>query len=569
MKFGDILHSYIKKSIIQNVVFFAIIILIWTFSFYMSYSNLSNYSQNNYDAFSDVMNHYFYHLKYISIIDDEKLLKDINIKRFYAVEQTGKVRKTLPDELFEDKYINQILLFKLQNMKNMDTLILKTELFSNEPEKIYIVSKYNSLYLIGELNALNLLHNSTYYFSIIDESGELILSDLNINKFNFITTDNFRIYLNLKKKWKNITLVTSIDITKYVIYNIFISIIILLLIYVNLWFKKRNLSLMETFEQEFNKIIKSMESFLKELRIMDRQSFMILSENDFVNILEPIKKEKFHFTELEELKEVEFLAIKEMIELFDEISASTEELEATNKELEDLYNQVEDAYNDLGVSYRKFSSHLSAIAEKYDEITGFHIDRVAKYSRVIAEKMGFDAKFVNDIETYAPLHDIGKLMINHDILNKPGGLTAEEYEEMKKHTLYAEEIFGNDEYFQMAKNIALYHHEKYDGSGYPFGLKGEEIPIEARIVALADIYDALRSDRPYKAGYSHEEAYNIIVNGDFKTKPSIFDPEVLEVFKKYHEEFNKIFEEYQEKYEVKKEKNNDIKDHGETENGKV
>ncbi|OQY09276.1 MAG: phosphohydrolase [Marinitoga sp. 4572_148] len=226
------------------------------------------------------------------------------------------------------------------------------------------------------------------------------------------------------------------------------------------------------------------------------------------------------------------------------LSASTEELEATNKELEDLYLQLEGAYNDLESSYRKFSAHLSYIAEKYDEITGNHIDRVAHYSKFIAEKMGFDANFVKDIESYAPLHDIGKLMVKHEILNKPGGLSRDEYEEMKKHTIYAEEIFGDDERFKMAKNIAKYHHECYDGSGYPYGLKGEEIPIEARIVSLADIYDALRSERPYKTGYNHEETYNIIVNGDFKTKPTIFDPGVLKVFKEYHLEFDRIYNEY-------------------------
>ncbi|NUU99045.1 phosphohydrolase [Marinitoga sp. 1154] len=243
-----------------------------------------------------------------------------------------------------------------------------------------------------------------------------------------------------------------------------------------------------------------------------------------------------------------------MLELFDEISASTEELEATNKELEDLYMQLEKAYNDLEESYRKFSSHLSSIAEEYDEITGNHIERVAKYSRLIAEKMGFDSKFVDDIESYAPLHDIGKLMIKHEILNKPGGLTRDEYEEMKKHTIFADKIFGKDERFKMAKNIAMYHHENYNGTGYPFGLKGEEIPIEARIVALADVYDALRSERPYKDEYTHKETYNIITNGDFKTKPDIFDPKILNIFKKYHKEFDKIYTEYKRKEIIKVEK---------------
>ena len=100
--------------------------------------------------------------------------------------------------------------------------------------------------------------------------------------------------------------------------------------------------------------------------------------------------------------------------------------------------------------------------------------------------------------------------------------------------------------FEMARNIALYHHEKYNGRGYPFGLKGEEIPIEARIVAIVDVYDALRSKRPYKEAFSHEKALKIILEGDGRTKPEDFDPRVLEVFRDYGDEIGKLWEKVSE-----------------------
>ncbi|SDC34564.1 HD-GYP domain-containing protein [Geotoga petraea] len=186
-------------------------------------------------------------------------------------------------------------------------------------------------------------------------------------------------------------------------------------------------------------------------------------------------------------------------------------------------------------AYIKFTNKLAMIAEGYDDITGTHIYRVGKLSKLLAKNMDIPEEKIEEIEVFAPLHDIGKIFVPPEILKKPGKLTEEEFEEMKKHTIMSKKLLDS-KYFKTAQNIAMYHHEKYDGSGYPFGLKGEEIPIEAQIVSIIDVYDALRSKRPYKDGFSHEKTMKIITNGDNRTKTSHFSPEILEAFLKVEKE---------------------------------
>ncbi len=196
-------------------------------------------------------------------------------------------------------------------------------------------------------------------------------------------------------------------------------------------------------------------------------------------------------------------------------------------------------------AYIKFARRLASIAESYDQTTGWHIVRVGEISAFVAEKMGLDEKIVKDIKEFAPLHDIGKILIAKEILKKPGKLSPQEWEEMKKHTLYSQKILDM-EYFDMASKIALYHHENYDGSGYPYGLSGEEIPLEAQIVHLVDVYDALRSNRPYKKAFNHEETIEVITKGDGRTSPKHFHPKVLEVFLNNAQEISNIFEKFDE-----------------------
>nr|WP_256371205.1 MULTISPECIES: HD-GYP domain-containing protein [unclassified Fusibacter] len=187
---------------------------------------------------------------------------------------------------------------------------------------------------------------------------------------------------------------------------------------------------------------------------------------------------------------------------------------------------------------------LARAAEGNDDVTGHHIRRVNYYSKLIARSLGMDTKFVKSITVAAQMHDVGKINTPDSVLNKPGKLTDQEFALMQAHTVQGQIIIGDSEDLEMAANIARSHHEKYDGTGYPDKLKGDAIPLEARIVFLADIYDALRSERPYKRGFTHEEAYEIIVNGDGRVEPTHFDPDILSVFIERHKAFEKIFATY-------------------------
>jgi putative two-component system response regulator len=187
--------------------------------------------------------------------------------------------------------------------------------------------------------------------------------------------------------------------------------------------------------------------------------------------------------------------------------------------------------SDLENTQFTMMAKLSELAEKRDPETGEHLLRMQKYSRIIAHELSKTAKygplidesFLNAVFAASPLHDIGKVAIPDSILLKAGKLLPDEFEVMKTHAAVGKTILSGPKYLKMACEIAGYHHEKYDGSGYPHGAKGEDIPICARIVAVADVYDALTSKRVYKEGMSHEVSMGIIRDGS----GTHFDPEVI------------------------------------------
>lgn len=178
---------------------------------------------------------------------------------------------------------------------------------------------------------------------------------------------------------------------------------------------------------------------------------------------------------------------------------------------------------------------LAKAGEYRDEETGNHIIRMAKYSRLIANGLGLSAEECEIIEYAAPMHDIGKIGISDTILLKPGRLTPEEISIMQKHTVIGYEILRDSpsKYLQTGALVALGHHERYDGSGYPYGHARDSIPLPARIVAVADVFDALTSERPYKKAWSIQDALNYLA----AEKGKHFDPACIEAF---HSQFDKI-----------------------------
>lgn len=164
--------------------------------------------------------------------------------------------------------------------------------------------------------------------------------------------------------------------------------------------------------------------------------------------------------------------------------------------------------DELKQSRLEIIQRLGRAAEYKDNETGLHVVRMSHYSRVLALAYGFPEQLADDLLNAAPMHDIGKIGIPDHILLKPGKLTAEEYAVMQEHPRIGAEIIGDSDsgLLQLARSVALYHHEKWDGSGYPHRLQGDAIPIEARIVALADVFDALTSKRPYKQAWTVDAA---------------------------------------------------------------
>jgi putative two-component system response regulator len=208
------------------------------------------------------------------------------------------------------------------------------------------------------------------------------------------------------------------------------------------------------------------------------------------------------------------------------------ELMARNEKLRELVQErtlyLENIQIDLKLAQLDIVDRLAVAGEYHDDDTGSHTYRVAQTSRMLALHLGLAADDVEILYRSAPLHDVGKIGISDEILLKPGRLTAPEFETMKKHCEIGSMLLSNgrSEMMEVARNIAISHHERFDGLGYPYGLRGDEIPLAGRIVAVADVFDALTTERPYKKAWPLNEAISEIHNQSGRH----FDPTVVTAF---------------------------------------
>jgi putative two-component system response regulator len=211
--------------------------------------------------------------------------------------------------------------------------------------------------------------------------------------------------------------------------------------------------------------------------------------------------------------------------------------------LEKALGERDQALEKIKAGYIDTIFRLTLAAEYKDGQTGEHIRRTSHYARILARELGLGDGFAETIYYAMPMHDIGKVGIPDNILLKPGPLNDQEWRVMKEHTTIGSLILkdSHSEILDLAQQIALTHHERWDGSGYPQELSGERIPLAGRIASVVDQYDAIRSLRSYKKPKSHQQAYEMLAKGDDRTRPGHFDPEVLEAFCRHHRRFDEIY----------------------------
>jgi response regulator RpfG family c-di-GMP phosphodiesterase len=224
-------------------------------------------------------------------------------------------------------------------------------------------------------------------------------------------------------------------------------------------------------------------------------------------------------------------------------------------EEERLHEEVLESYKRIQRVQHSSIFALAKLAESRDGETGNHLTRIQKYCRVLCQTLRtrekyrpvLTSEFIEYLVQSAILHDIGKVAIPDSILFNPGKFGIDEYEVMKQHTLHggqaleeAAEETGQESFLSFGRDIAYHHHEHWDGKGYPYGLQGEEIPLAARIVALADVYDALTTQRRYKRAYSHQEALSIVLS----ERERQFDPDIVDAFAEVEHKFRTIREKH-------------------------
>lgn len=233
----------------------------------------------------------------------------------------------------------------------------------------------------------------------------------------------------------------------------------------------------------------------------------------------------------------------ERADMLDRISAQNVRLRDRNRLLREQRARIAALQHETEEAFQLSIHLLARAAELHDEDTAHHVERVNEYSYFLACELGMTRTFCDEIRYSAQLHDVGKMSVDVAVLRKQGPLDDRERAEMMRHPEYGFRILAASDRLKMAADIALNHHERWDGGGYPGGRRGEEIPLAARIVALADIYDAIRSRRSYKPAFTHEQAHRIILSGDDRFVPSRhLDPKLLAIFAARHEGMAEIWE---------------------------
>lgn len=231
----------------------------------------------------------------------------------------------------------------------------------------------------------------------------------------------------------------------------------------------------------------------------------------------------------EKAKRKELEEAKNALELKnEELKKEKEQLRIYAKDFKNLYEELLVANSGILKANLETIYRLSVAAEYRDNETAAHIKRMSEYAKIISSEMGLDTKTIENIKLASPMHDIGKIGISDAVLLKPGKYTDAEYSQMKEHANIGHLILenSNSPVLQLADSIAHTHHEKYDGTGYPRKLKGNEIPVEGRIAAIADVYDALSTKRPYKKAFSKSETLKIMTDG----RGTHFDPHIFDSF---------------------------------------
>lgn len=291
---------------------------------------------------------------------------------------------------------------------------------------------------------------------------------------------------------------------------------------------------------------------IKENKWMDKMPVLIISGEASVEI----EKKCFDYGISDFIKKpfdnkLVKKRVKNVVDLFLYKNHLEEKVQSQTETLRKQYKVLQIQAEKLHQSNVKIIDILGTVVEYRNLESGEHINRVKGFTKILAERLmqeypeyGLTQKAVDMIVSASALHDIGKIAIPDHILLKPGRLTEEEFEYMKSHTTRGCDILNSiegawdDSYGKLSYEICRHHHERYDGKGYPDGLKGEEIPISAQIVSVADVYDALVTERVYKSAFTKDEAFHMIINGEC----GMFSPKLLECFRHVRKDFEELAE---------------------------